>query len=520
MLFSFKKLFSNKIVLIFTFFIVLAVIILPSIASAGMVEDIANGFVSVILDLGMKIPIFLLETSGTFLNWVTSGDFMKISMTNSGLSSGMPGYNPVVGIGWGLVRNLANIALVFGLVVIAMSIILGYQETAAKKMLVNFILIAVLINFTPVICGIMIDGANILMNSFLTGGVSQNLAIEIQNTIKNGNAVDIPTMAVLAIFCIFAAAIYMLYAVLFLTRYIMLWILIIVSPIAFATFVFPKSNYIKKIFPSISYWDEWWETFLQWVIIGIPAALALFLANTLAQAIASGTTAIIKSPPDAGGAIFALIFSYSLPFIFLIQGFFICMSSGGAVGARLKGYGDRAFAIGKGATAGAAVGFSSGFKGGWSDSKEGGGGTLANLKSGIESSIRVGGRRTYRAIGTEGKSEEEALKGWKNRNLDLNPKESKIETARSFAKPSRIDSATDKDIAKIRNYDEKQKEALQRKYDPGRIAAAQGKIMSDIGKAIIAGDPLAEAAARGRLSDFDKKVDKINYNLHYNQTKL
>ncbi|MFA5087019.1 MAG: hypothetical protein WC470_01805 [Candidatus Paceibacterota bacterium] len=362
MFFFFKKLFSKKFALFFTCFVILGVLFFPMFSFAAGPLDFFGGIMEAIASILMSVPIFLLKVSSGFLNWITSGDFMKISMTNSGLTPDMPGYNVVVGTGWGIVRNIANIALVFGLVVIAMSIILGYQETAAKKMLVNFILIAILINFTPVICGIMIDGANILMNSFLKGGISNTLIDAIQEQITNigdKGADNIPTLAVVFVFCIIAAAIYMLYALLFLTRYVMLWILIIVSPIAFATYVFPKSSYIKKIFPSVTYWDEWWETFLQWVILGIPAAMALYLSNVLAAAITSG---IISSPSpvtgvsDLSNAIFANLFSYAIPFIFLIQGFFICMSSGGAVGAKLKGYGDKAWAKTGGAAIGAATG--------------------------------------------------------------------------------------------------------------------------------------------------------------------
>ena len=147
---------------------------------------------------------------------------------------------------------------------------------------------------------------------------------------------------------------------------VMLWILIIVSPIAFATKVFPKSNYIKKIFPSITYWDDWWEAFLQWVILGIPAALCIFLSNSLAAAVTSSTNAIIKSPPtgDPLGSLFGLIFSYLIPFIFLIQGFLICMSSGGAVGGKLSGYGRQAFGVASGYAVGRGQALASWTKGG------------------------------------------------------------------------------------------------------------------------------------------------------------
>jgi len=59
----------------------------------------------------------------------------------------------------------------------------------------------------------------------------------------------------------------------------MLWILMILSPIAFLSYIFPASKNIKKFFPSILHWEGWWEEFLQWVLVGIPLGFFLYLSN-------------------------------------------------------------------------------------------------------------------------------------------------------------------------------------------------------------------------------------------------
>lgn len=251
----------------------------------------------------------------------------------------------------GVVRNVANAALVLGLVIIAITIILGLQENKSKRLLITFILIALLINFTPIICEFVISGSNILMNSFLTGGVESssytNGVSSAFNVIKGGNGeTDFVLQAMysiaLLIFSLLFGVILILYALLFVIRNVILWILIIISPIAFATKVFPEFKHIKNIFPSVLYWDEWWDSFWQWCVIGIPAGLSIYLANKMMVVLANipvtdtANPASITTFADSANILNFLI-AYSIPFIFLLAGFMICISSGGKVGSFVGG---------------------------------------------------------------------------------------------------------------------------------------------------------------------------------------
>jgi len=147
--------------------------------------------------------------------------------------------------------------------------------------LINFVLIALLINFTPVFCGIIIDFADKIMSLFLTGDISSDLSgTIIEGLASKSFSINNPIIPVAyLLFALLASVIYFLYAFLFIARHIVLWFLVIVSPIAFASKVFPQSQYIKIVFPSITYWDDWWKTFLQWVIIGIPAGFSIYLSE-------------------------------------------------------------------------------------------------------------------------------------------------------------------------------------------------------------------------------------------------
>ena len=296
----------------------------------GGATNIISAISSSIINLGKGL-----------LDYTLSPEF--ISASGSG--------NPIVEKGWDILRSLANSALIIGLVIIAINIILGREEGQAKKTLVNFVVVALLINFTPLICGFFIEGANILARGFISGGINMQ---EIGTPSFENFTQVISFTFLYLIFAIMSFVVYVLYAMLFLMRVIILWILIIASPIALATKVFPKSEAVMKFFPSILHWDEWYKTFLQWTIIIIPASLFIFLSNELMQNIS--IVSFETSGQDAVGWMISILIAMSLPFIFLLAGFMITISSGGSVAAPINTLGKKAWA----ATAGAAGGYALG----------------------------------------------------------------------------------------------------------------------------------------------------------------
>ncbi len=300
--------------------------------SGGIIKGVASLMLLIggtIMGLGQGILLSVIESSSTWLN---------------------PTENSIVTEGWGIVRNVANAVLVIGLVIIAINIILGREENKAKKTLINFIIVALLINFTPVLCGFIIDGANILTKSFVSGGIDGNMSNMIVKNFSEGitasgsDALNVFMVSfVFLIFAFISTFIYLLYALLFLGRSVILWLLVIFSPIAFATKVFPQSKYVKKIFPSVLYWDDWLESFFQWCVIGIPAGMSIYLANMLIPAInftinASSSEALMSSMVNS--AIQCLT-----PFVILVAGFFISISAGGQVGSYVGGVATGAWAM-------------------------------------------------------------------------------------------------------------------------------------------------------------------------------
>ena len=379
--------------------------------SGGIIEDaIAYILASTI---GALSSLFL-QIGTAILSFALSDEFISQSGSNS----------PVVQQGWTVVKNLANAALVIGLVVIAIRIILGKDEGKAKETLISFVIVALLINFTPLICGFFIDGANILAKSFIGDGVDGSVISEIKDisndTKDSKNFLDIILSYVsVLIFSLVSCFIYILYAMLFIARSVILWILIIVSPIALATKVFPKSEVITHIFPNILHWDEWYKSFLQWCFIVVPAGLFIYLANISIHTIQFKP---LSEPSDTGwiASIFTALFSLLVPFIILLAGFFITISSGGAVAAPLKKIGESAFNKAKSGAMGAArwtkegaigtAGAAVKAPGSYLESRQSGKGVRESLTGTMNFEARESGRRSI-----EGKKE--GIAGWGRRNV-------------------------------------------------------------------------------------------------------
>lgn len=339
------------------------------------IGTISAAIMNVIIDIVAGICEFILGLASQMLTWsITAG-----GIDQTGRES------PAVTEGWNLTRGLANSALIIGLVIIAINIILGKEEEQAKKTLINFVIIALLINFTPLICGFLIEGANIIARGFVGEGITNEMSNQLLNglaSVKNGNLLETLILVLfLLVFSIISFVVHILYSLLFLARTVILWILIIVSPIALATKVFPKSNAVKKFFPSILYWDDWYEMFLQWVIIVVPAAIFIHLSNIVIRA--SIVTEPIKESESLGNYLMNMGFSLMLPLIFLIVGFMVTISSGGEIAAPIGGLGKKAWAATAGAAGGYAIGKAkAGVKATGTWAKEGTIGTTAALFTG------------------------------------------------------------------------------------------------------------------------------------------
>lgn len=266
--------------------------LLPGTRYNGQCQPESEGFTTAAINKGINIIVtlllgfpFLLSAlfsfvSGTLLLWVVKLSTTVVIYTKFGAN------NPAVTTGWPIVRDFGNIIIAIGLIVISVATILGNEAYGAKRNLPRLIIAALLINFSLLICGIAIDASNILMSFFLTKG--NNSWLNIGAGVIN-NAVDIiqkgdqnPLVFIAIVLGntftnVAKGIVEFLYVFLFLFRIMALWILVILSPLAFACAVLPAT---KKMF------DIWLENFTQWCLIGGTGAFFLYLGTEINNTIA------------------------------------------------------------------------------------------------------------------------------------------------------------------------------------------------------------------------------------------
>jgi len=275
------------------FFFVFLGLALPSqFAQAGILDILASipiMIITLLLQVVLAVSNLILGLTGAILGWVTGPNFITLPYTREG----------VVDVGWPIVRDFINMFFIIALVVIGLATALRIKEYQFQKTLPTLVLIAILINFTPVICGLIIDASNILMNFFLeklTGfqlmrnffsmqgstvweALSHPFNLSYASTALGKTIVMIAfSLGIPKVFW-GASYIFIMYSLLFIMRYVMLWALVIVSPIAFFSKIFPGSQ--KYLFKSILGWDEWWKEFIEWSLVGVIAGFFLFLGEQL-----------------------------------------------------------------------------------------------------------------------------------------------------------------------------------------------------------------------------------------------
>lgn len=245
----------------------------------SMFESIVAGMA----DLFTWIPEAIAWWVVNFTSWVIS---IALDWPVTNTSSG-DGGALAFAAGWRSTRDLANMLIVLGFVVIGIATALRFKDYEAKKLLPKLIVIALLINFSGLFCGLFIDSSKILMKGLVdpNGATSGSMGIAFWNNIKNAEkeikceaakqgllGKYVETDALLTFLYVIVAICFVYLSVMLLARYAVLGILFILSPLAFVfwAFPFPKAKDL---------WDSWWSNFIKWVFIGVGICFFLNLAG-------------------------------------------------------------------------------------------------------------------------------------------------------------------------------------------------------------------------------------------------
>lgn len=230
----------------------------------------------------------------------------------------LAGYNgfidsTTVNIGWVMMRDLVNMLFVIFLLIIAFGTILGLEQYEWKKLMVKFVLAAILVNFSRVICGVMIDVAQVVMITFVNGiaataGGNLINAFSLDTLYNFTPQLSPEKLDTLEVMISSAAAVVftgmlmvtmLSIMVMLLFRVVVLWVLIVLSPMAFVLNVIPKTEH---------YASEWWKEFGNHVVAGPVLLFFVWLAfitlgnGNIDQEIAGASVPAGNfSTTDAGG---------------------------------------------------------------------------------------------------------------------------------------------------------------------------------------------------------------------------
>ncbi|MCP6718449.1 MAG: hypothetical protein KJI70_02845 [Patescibacteria group bacterium] len=259
-----------------------------------------------------------------------------------------------VNVGFEFTRNFANMFIILILAMIGLATILKMREYEARKILPKLLMVALLINFTPVMVGFIVDIANLFTNFFFTEVSNAfgpiDIGIDIMEDMKDlldpdfsvANPKDVVNVVIpivikgiiMIIFYNIATFVYLLVFLLFFVRFIILWVLVILAPIAFLSQILPESPTVKALFPSILHWNKWWETLIQWAVIGIPLGFFLYLSAFILD----GRAVLELNNPDSPfGAIIGAILGPMIAIFILIVGIMISIESAPGIAQRIYG---------------------------------------------------------------------------------------------------------------------------------------------------------------------------------------
>src|SRR5680860_593777 len=267
---------------------------------------------------------------------------------------------------WEILRNFMNLALVLILIIIAISTILGIKKYRWQEILWKLVLIALLINFSLILPGVLLDISHFITYTFIN--LTQNLnndesiaqtvmnlyrtdeisgpekysasygdtmgAIEVGEDSEDKREIKIEkegwglawgnfflvlaALALIGVF-VFISLIAIFFVMMF--RSFAIIILLAVSPIAFAAWILPNTQ---------KFWELWWGQFTRWCLFPITFAISLYAGIVVLNGMHGSLAAMGTSNEKLG--IIAMIVQIILFSMFLIGGLIVSIQSSGAVG--------------------------------------------------------------------------------------------------------------------------------------------------------------------------------------------
>lgn len=310
-------------------------------AIVGAYRCVADGPVDCLIDaVGtavVMIATFFLGIAGVFFN-------IAVVKTVFGFST-LIGNSPEMLEVWGVLRDLANMLLLFGFIFIGVSTILNINTYSAKRTLPRLLIFAVLMNFSLFAAQAVIDVSNVLSaamynqansdSACIGGNVNESVTYSAENfngafdktvndcalTVGIAGAFmsasglsslfdfDLGDQAIknvslhvaLALFATIGAIVFMAAGIMLVIRAVVLTFLMITAPIGFAALAIPQLTNLGK---------QWWNKLISQAFFAPVMILLMLVSIKLAQSLGSirgdGIAAAIAQPSASVMVIFLL----------------------------------------------------------------------------------------------------------------------------------------------------------------------------------------------------------------------
>ncbi len=235
---------------------------------------------------------------------------------------------------WALVRDISNLAFIFGFIYIGISTILDPEKSSTKKVLAQIIIGALLINFSLFFVKFITDFANLTtvkiyntMTNGGTGGISITLAeklgiLSIYTEAKPealaavAGSSGLPYYIMASIFMVTAGFVFAAGAALLISRFVTLIFIMIASPILFAATAFPQTEHHAS-----ALWKKLFDT-----AFFAPAYLILIFISIKfldGLKIVTGKTSFTGALMDPMGDSAAVILQFVVMIFFMVQALLI-----------------------------------------------------------------------------------------------------------------------------------------------------------------------------------------------------
>ncbi len=274
--------------------LVIGIFVIGHSAHAFDLNDIGDKAILIVGDL-LNLLIFALGK----LLIVLVGVLIKIASYNNFVKA-----QPVQ-FGWVLVRDLTNMFFIVILLVSAFATIIGYPaDFHYSKVLPKLLLMAVLINFSKTLIGLLIDFSQVIMLTFVSafqqaagGNFVKALKLDQLTTMSSEHpgataTAELFAAAVFGLFMLLISITIIVIMIAFLVfRIITLWMLLIISPLAFFATALPSK--IGSQLGGIG--GDFWTKLKQALVAGPIMAFFLWLA-----------LAVVQSAPEPFGDVYSV----------------------------------------------------------------------------------------------------------------------------------------------------------------------------------------------------------------------